>query len=439
MKKKGENVMDKRQEAKELLKEYKQEHINRFIDEIGDEKAEELIEQIHTIDFHQITELYNNTKKTIEFKESKIEPLKYLDKAKLTFEQTQRFDELGSNVVKKGQYAVVTMAGGQGTRLGHNGPKGTFKLDVYGKGKYLFEILVDNLKEANQKYGITINWYIMTSKENNSATVEFLEKNNYFGYDKNFVKIFTQSEMPLIDTEGKLLMGKDYKIREASDGNGGTYSSLRRSGCLADMKEKGIKNLIIDFGGVLIDLDRQRCIENFAKLGMSNVEAMLDVCHQQGFFLQHEKGLITSAEFRNAIREQIGKVVTDARIDAAWNSFLGSIPTYKLDLLLKLREKYVVYLLSNTNEIHWKWSCKHAFHYKAFRVEDYFERIFLSYEMKMVKPDVAIFEKLLEETGIDPKETFFIDDSTENCRVAETLGISTYKPKACEDWSHLFK
>lgn len=68
------------------------------------------------------------------------------------------------------------MAGGQGTRLGHNGPKGTFKLDVYGKGKYLFEILVDNLKEANQKYGITINWYIMTSKENNSATVEFLEK-----------------------------------------------------------------------------------------------------------------------------------------------------------------------------------------------------------------------------------------------------------------------
>ena len=137
------------------------------------------------------------------------------------------------------------MAGGQGTRLGHNGPKGTFKLDVYGKGKYLFEILVDNLKEANQKYGITINWYIMTSKENNSATVEFLEKNNYFGYDKNFVKIFTQSEMPLIDTEGKLLMGKDYKIREASDGNGGTYSSLRRSGCLADMKEKGIKWVFI--------------------------------------------------------------------------------------------------------------------------------------------------------------------------------------------------
>ena len=193
------------------------------------------------------------------------------------------------------------------------------------------------------------------------------------------------------------------------------------------MKRKGIKNLIFDFGGVLINLDRQRCVENFRKLGLEKVDELLGMYSQQGIFMQHEKGLITSAEFRNEIREQIGKIVTDARIDAAWNSFLGGIPTYKLDLLLKLREKYVVYLLSNTNEIHWKWSCKHAFHYKAFRVEDYFEKIFLSYEMKMAKPDEEIFRK-----------TFFIDDSAENCRVAETLGISTYTPKACEDWSHLF-
>ena len=237
--------MDKRQEAKELLKEYKQEHINKFIDEIGDEKAEELIEQIHTIDFHQITELYNNTKKTIEFKESKIEPLKYLDKAKLTFEQTQRFDELGSNVVKKGQYAVVTMAGGQGSRLEHPGPKGTFKLDVYGKGKYLFEILVDNLKEANKKYQTTIPWYIMTSKENHDETYQFLEKNNYFGYDKNYVTLFMQGELPLVSLDGKLLIGKNKLVKLASDGNGGTFASLRLSGALADMKERGIEWVFI--------------------------------------------------------------------------------------------------------------------------------------------------------------------------------------------------
>ena len=98
------------------------------------------------------------------------------------------------------------MAGGQGTRLGHHGPKGTFKLDVYGKGKYLFEILADNLQEANQKYNTIIPWYIMTSIENNDDTVEFLEKHNYFGYRKENVMIFTQSELPLVDVDGKLLI-----------------------------------------------------------------------------------------------------------------------------------------------------------------------------------------------------------------------------------------
>lgn len=201
---------------------------------------------------------------------------------------------------------------------------------------------------------------------------------------------------------------------------------------------KGIRNLIVDFGGVLIDLDRQRCIENFSRLGVPDTEVMLDVCHQQGIFLQYEKGMISSAEFRDAIRGRMENPATDADIDAVWNSFLVGIPVYKLDLLLKLRERYVVYLLSNTNDIHWRWSCEHAFRYRAFRAEDFFEKIFLSYEMKLSKPDVAIYRKVLDETGINPEETLFIDDSAANCRAAETLGISTYTPKAGEDWSHLF-
>ncbi len=237
--------MDKTQDIVELLKEYNQEHIIKILDKIDEKSRKELIQQIQNIDLHQIMELYNNTKKEIEFKENKIEPLKYLDKAKLTEIQKNKFDELGKKVVRSGQYAVVTMAGGQGTRLGHTGPKGTFKLDVYGKGKYLFEILIENLKEANEKYNTTIPWYIMTSKENNKDTVEFLEKNNYFGYNKDYITIFTQSELPLVDTEGRILIGKDYKVKEASDGNGGTYASLRASGCLADMKSRGIKWIFI--------------------------------------------------------------------------------------------------------------------------------------------------------------------------------------------------
>ena len=148
----------------------------------------------------------------------------YLDKEKLTKTWKRiHLTNLGEKEIVSGQYAVVTMAGGQGTRLGHTGPKGTFKLDVYGKGKYLFEILAENLKEANKKYNTIIPWYIMTSRENNDQTQEFLEKNNYFGYDKNSVMLFEQGELPLVDTNGKMLIGKDMKVKEASDGNGGVF------------------------------------------------------------------------------------------------------------------------------------------------------------------------------------------------------------------------
>ncbi len=240
--------MIKEEDAIELLNSYNQTHIVNLLKKLDEVKKQELLEQIDKIDFGQIMELYDNTKKEIEIKENKIEAIGYLDKAKLTKEQKEEFDKLGEEVIRNGEYAVVTMAGGQGTRLGHNGPKGTFKLDVYGKGKYLFEILVDNLQEANQKYNTIIPWYIMTSIENNKDTVEFLEKHNYFGYPKENVIIFTQSELPLVDVDGKLLISKDLKIKEASDGNGGTYSSLRASGSLADMKERGIKWVFI--GGV---------------------------------------------------------------------------------------------------------------------------------------------------------------------------------------------
>lgn len=237
--------MDKVQDTIDLLKMYNQEHIIKLIEKLDEDKKQVLVEQISKIDFNQLKELYDNTKKEIEIKENKIDPLPYLDKKKLSDEQKEEFQKLGDAILEKGEYAVVTMAGGQGTRLGHLGPKGTFKLDVYGKGKYLFEILAENLKEANQKYGKIIPWYIMTSKENNAETIEFMEKHNYFGYDKDSIRFFAQSELPLLDVNGKLLIGKDMKIKEASDGNGGTYSSLRASGCLAEMKEKGIKWVFI--------------------------------------------------------------------------------------------------------------------------------------------------------------------------------------------------
>ena len=240
--------MEKTQEVIDLLQQYKQEHIINYMQNLNEQEKEALENQILTIDFHQLAELYDNTKKAVQIKENKIEEIQYFDKAKISSSKKSQLDNLGEKVISSGKYAVVTMAGGQGTRLEHTGPKGTFKLDVYGKGKYLFEILIDNLKEANKKYGVTIPWYIMTSKENHDETKRFLEKHSFFGYDKNNVILFQQGELPLIDTKGKLLIGKNKLIKLASDGNGGTFTSLRTSGALADMKERGIEWVFI--GGV---------------------------------------------------------------------------------------------------------------------------------------------------------------------------------------------
>ena len=237
--------MDKEQEVIAILKEYGQEHIIKFLENLNPQEKEELENQILRIDFHQLTELYENAKKPVEIKENKIEKIDYIDKQKMNIIQREELADLGGSIVSSGKYAVVTMAGGQGSRLEHPGPKGTFRLDVYGKGKYLFEILVDNLKEANKRYQTTIPWYIMTSKENHDETYQFLEKNNYFGYDKNYVTLFVQGELPLVSLDGKLLIGKNKLVKLASDGNGGTFASLRLSGVLADMKERGIEWVFI--------------------------------------------------------------------------------------------------------------------------------------------------------------------------------------------------
>ena len=132
------------------------------------------------------------------------------------------------------------MAGGQGTRLGHKGPKGTFMLGTT-PNKSLFEILCDNLKEAKEKYNAVIPWYIMTSNENNDETVRFFESNNYFNYPKELIKFFKQGELPMLDTEGRVLVGEDGLIKQAADGHGGIFEAMFKNNVFDDMKQKNIE------------------------------------------------------------------------------------------------------------------------------------------------------------------------------------------------------
>ncbi len=228
---------------KEIIKEYNKENLIKYLENANEEQRENLIKQIENTNFEQLKELFSVSKRDNEkaLESCMIEHISYKDKYKMPKEKLDEINTIGEDVIKAGKYAVVTMAGGQGTRLGHNGPKGTFLLNVNPKPKYLFEIIVDSLKRANEKYGVVINWYIMTSTDNNDKTVEFIEEHNYFGYPKENVKFFAQGNLPLLSEEGKVLIDENYNIKIAADGNGCIYKSMKNDGILDDMKQKGIE------------------------------------------------------------------------------------------------------------------------------------------------------------------------------------------------------
>lgn len=202
----------------------------------------------------------------------------------------------------------------------------------------------------------------------------------------------------------------------------------------------GIKNLIFDFGGVIINIARSRCVEAFEQLGVADVgEKISNSYKSKNLFKLLETGLISAGEFRDDVRHLTEQPLDDQQIDAAWIKMLDGVASYKLDLLLELRKHYNTMLLSNTNIIHWEWAEKNCFSYKGYQASDFFNNIYLSYELHLQKPDPEIYKYVLKDAAIIPEETFFIDDTALNCRAAEALGIHTYTPDPREDWSYLFK
>lgn len=230
--------MDKIEEARKILKQYHQEHINV--------ENEEMAEQILNIDFEKMQELYELAinKKCVNNIEN-IEPVKAINPAKLKEDEINKYRKLGEDAIKAGKFAIAIMAGGQGTRLGHNGPKGTFEIELNSKVKSLFEVIVDKLKEAYEKYNIYLNCYIMTSPQNHQETITFFEEKEYFDYPKQCIKFFKQDDLPLMDKNGKLILGKDGLIKQASDGNGGIFYSMAEKGILDELKKKKIEWIFI--------------------------------------------------------------------------------------------------------------------------------------------------------------------------------------------------
>lgn len=188
-----------------------------------------------------------------------------------------------------------------------------------------------------------------------------------------------------------------------------------------------IKNILIDYGNVIFMIDFGISQQAFSQLGIANAEQIFAHSGQIKLFDDFDKGIISAAEFRDGIRDLTGNFeLTDAEIDQAWNALLLGVPEGKHDILLELKKRYRTFLLSNNNEIHYNY-CMSSIQ-REYGVEDnsvFFEYAYYSHLMGLRKPDEAIFLRVLEEQGLLPEETLFIDDSPQHLKTAEKLGIHT--------------
>lgn len=241
-------MYNKLQKVSDILEKYNQKHLIQFYDELDDNQKEALLNQILSINFQEIFDLYDASMLPENFSLKDLSPLEYVEKSNFSEEEIRFYSNIGENLIKQNSFAVVTMAGGQGTRLGYKGPKGTYKLDLKPEKKSLFQIMCEDIKRANSMYDVTIPWYIMTSTENDEQTKRFFEENNYWGYPKKAIKFFTQGKLPIITVDKKLILQELYLVKEASNGNGNVFESMKKHEILDELESKNIK--WVSFGGI---------------------------------------------------------------------------------------------------------------------------------------------------------------------------------------------
>lgn len=199
-----------------------------------------------------------------------------------------------------------------------------------------------------------------------------------------------------------------------------------------------LKNILFDMGGVLVDLDRQSCVTAYEKLSFKHIDTLLGEYGQLGAFKELEEGVISESQFYDAIRQEIPQA-SNQEIAHAFIQFLQGLPVERLQLLRRLKAQgYRLLMLSNTNPVVFPYICENYFTQEGFTIHDYFETLFLSYELGAIKPDPKSFEEVILRSGIDPRETLFIDDSQENLRVAAQFGFETYLALPGVDFSHIF-
>jgi putative hydrolase of the HAD superfamily len=185
-----------------------------------------------------------------------------------------------------------------------------------------------------------------------------------------------------------------------------------------------IKNIIFDFGGVIIPVDPMAYAGGMLELGCKDIAALHELFMKEQVYIRFEKGQISPAEFRDMLRKGLDNHASDEQLDKAWNLIIGEVPPHRVSFLEKLKTKYRTFLLSNTNRIHYDYyqdQFRKAFHYDSLDL--LFEKAYYSFHLNLYKPDPAIFEHVLNDSGLDPAETLFIDDYIINVEAARSCGL----------------
>lgn len=204
---------------------------------------------------------------------------------------------------------------------------------------------------------------------------------------------------------------------------------------------ENIKNILFDYGNVIFTIDFQRTQQAFIDLGITNIDDFFAHKGHDVLFDEFEKGNISAKEFRNGIRRKANKPqLSDEQIDTAWNTIFIGIDNGNHELLLKIKQKYNTFLLSNTNEIHFK--CFSDYVKKTYALADntsLFNKVYYSHELGMRKPNTNIFEYVLNQNNLVAAETLFIDDSPQHLKTAKELGMQTYLMTVPDNLQTYFK
>ncbi|HAQ20594.1 MAG TPA: HAD family phosphatase [Prolixibacteraceae bacterium] len=202
---------------------------------------------------------------------------------------------------------------------------------------------------------------------------------------------------------------------------------------------KGIKNIIFDLGGVLLNIDPKKTIEAFSRLGMAQLIGEKGLSYDHELFYQMEQGKVSSEEFRNGVRKLFSGEVTDDQIDTAWTAMLLDFPANRVKLVKNLRKDFKVYLFSNTNAIHVEkyhsiFRIQHGFEVSAL-----FEKDFYSNEIGYRKPSPESYQEIIRLSGINPEESLFIDDSPPNVEAAIASGLKGFWLEPGQNLENLFE